>query len=286
MSIDRQFCLDQAAAHRKSTTAQNKAHALAWEGLADRLYPAVVPPPPVVVPPPVAVPPTGKVPALAMVGPRTTLTTSSAKSLLPGNYVGTRFGVVSLQPGTFTFVDCEVSFDVQYPSRTVTLDHCKVNGGVWFEGGGHAGWTIKASICDGGAGQALRPSGPGAITVTDSWLLTHGTSTDPALGIHTEALQLLAGADIIATRCGLSVEPRWNGTYTPITAVLNASAAGSNSTYVDCEFGYFDGTSWSAGGGFFAIYPGQAAFTRPRIHHPAPWYNNVVPVKLTDPTYL
>ena len=45
--IDRQFCLDMAAAHRKSTTAQNKAHAAAYEALATRL--AVVPP--VVVPP-------------------------------------------------------------------------------------------------------------------------------------------------------------------------------------------------------------------------------------------
>ena len=39
--IDRQFCLDMAAAHRKSTTAQNKAHALAYEALAARLAPVV-----------------------------------------------------------------------------------------------------------------------------------------------------------------------------------------------------------------------------------------------------
>lgn len=50
--IDRQFCLDMAAAHRKSTTAQNKAHAAAYEALAARLAPV----PPVVVPP-VVVPP-------------------------------------------------------------------------------------------------------------------------------------------------------------------------------------------------------------------------------------
>ena len=52
MTIDRQFCLDMAAAHRKSTTAQNKAHAAAYEALAARLAPV----PPVVVPP-VVVPP-------------------------------------------------------------------------------------------------------------------------------------------------------------------------------------------------------------------------------------
>ena len=43
--IDRQFCLDMAAAHRKSTTAQNKAHAAAWDGLATRQYPAPPPAP-------------------------------------------------------------------------------------------------------------------------------------------------------------------------------------------------------------------------------------------------
>lgn len=52
--VDRQFCLDMAAAHAKSTTAQNKAHAAAYRAVADRLFP--VAPPPVVVPP-VVVPP-------------------------------------------------------------------------------------------------------------------------------------------------------------------------------------------------------------------------------------
>lgn len=47
--MDRQFCLDMAAAHAKSTTAQNKAHAAAYRAAADRLFP--VTPPPVVVPP-------------------------------------------------------------------------------------------------------------------------------------------------------------------------------------------------------------------------------------------
>lgn len=44
--MDRQFCLDMAAAHRKSTTAQNKAHAAAYEALAARLAPVVAPPAP------------------------------------------------------------------------------------------------------------------------------------------------------------------------------------------------------------------------------------------------
>ena len=61
MTIDRQFCLDQAAAHRKSTTAQNKAHAAAYEALAARLAPV----PPVVVPP-VVVPPVA--PRFSVVG--------------------------------------------------------------------------------------------------------------------------------------------------------------------------------------------------------------------------
>ena len=52
--MDRQFCLDMAAAHAKSTTAQNKAHAAAYRAVADRLFPA---PPPVVVPP---APPTSR----------------------------------------------------------------------------------------------------------------------------------------------------------------------------------------------------------------------------------
>lgn len=59
--IDRQFCLDMAAAHRKSTTAQNKAHAAAYEALAARLVPV----PPVVVPP-VVVPPVA--PRFSVVG--------------------------------------------------------------------------------------------------------------------------------------------------------------------------------------------------------------------------
>lgn len=72
--IDRQFCLDMAAAHRKSTTAQNKAHAAAYEALAARLAPV----PPVVVPP-VVVPPVAAGRPFAATSPWNTPTPAGTK---------------------------------------------------------------------------------------------------------------------------------------------------------------------------------------------------------------
>jgi hypothetical protein len=44
--MDRQFCLDMAAAYGKSTTTMNKALAAAYRNLADRMYPVTPPTPP------------------------------------------------------------------------------------------------------------------------------------------------------------------------------------------------------------------------------------------------
>ena len=253
--------------------------------------PVVVPPvvePPVVLPP--IIPPyTGNVPARSQVGRRTSGSTAVTGRINPGTYTDKIISAV-LNPGVFTFTDDRLALNLPDSAGSALVDHCDIFGG-WFENGGHNGWDIGWSWIDGGTGQALRPKGPGLIKVTDSLMSTMGTSADPALGIHTEAMQMLSGASGEFTRVGFSCEPRWNGSYTPITAVINVSECGPGTVFTDCVFGYLDPQGkWGRGGGYFAVYPGQATFVRPVIYcggNPAnAWYNGQPPQGLVDPVYL
>lgn len=211
-------------------------------------------------------------PPLAQVGPRGPLIVSGATRLDPGTYAGLQFGrITPTSAGTYTFVDSELAgFEAFYPGVRLVLDHSRVNSGLWFDGGSHDGAEIRWSVIDGGPRQALRPKGPGTLTVEDSWLLTHDTELDP--NIHTETVQLLDGAAIAATRTAFSCQPRWASWGTPVTAVANLSEGGA-SVLTDVIFGYWDGAGWSAGGGYYAVYAGSTSrFVRPTIFHPSPWY--------------
>ncbi len=238
------------------------------------------------------------VPTLSQVGPRGSLASKSGTALPCGVYDHVKFtSTVELSSCAYTFTDVDipriVSRFASYvgPGPKVSLSHAVVRTGVWFEDGGHAGWSAEWTLFDGGPSQALRPKGPGTITLSDSLLLTYGTSTDASLGIHTESIQTLSGAAVIATRVGFSAEARWAGSYTPITAVVNLSEVGATSVFTDCEFGQLRSGVWVEGGGYFKVYPGQAAFTRPRIHtasgtQDGAWYDNRPPTKLSSPIYL
>lgn len=236
----------------------------------------------------------GSAPTFDQVGPRGALRDMSGSALPCGTYTSVRFtSPVELSPCAYTFVDADIPKIVSRHAgyvgagSTVSLSHSIVRTGVWFEDGGHDGWRAEWTLFDGGPAQAVRPSGPGTITIADSLLLTHGTPVnDP--NIHTEAMQALKGAAVNATRVGFSVEPRWSGSFTPVTGVVNLSETSSSSILVDCEFGYYRHPgSWSQGGGYFSVYPGQATFVSPRIHAApdAAWYQGRPPAKLSNAVY-
>lgn len=234
------------------------------------------------------------VPTLSQVGPRGSLASRSGLALPCGSYDHVKFTtVVELDKCAYTFTDADIPGIISRylgyvgPGPKVTMSHAIVRSGIYFEDGGQAGWSISWSLLDGGPTQALRPKGPGTITLADSLLLTYGTPLNNP-DLHAESFQAMSGADVGATRVGFSVEPRWSGSYTPITAVFTFEAAtgGGGSTLTDCEFGYLTSNGWAQGGGYFAVYPGKATFVRPRVHAAAgsAWY--APPVALTAPVYL
>lgn len=287
--IDRQFALSMVEL---------------WQGLADELTPPVdpdpepAPDPPVVVEPPVVIPPvvieppvviipaSGVIPPLSECGPRGTLVPNYSSNL-SGEYRGQKFTnpIRSIAPGS-TLIDCELAWWGWTPVPDVTFLHCKLLGGLWSEGN-HDGLTIVGSVVDGGARQCLRLKGAGKASIVDTWLFTHDTELDVTKDIHTETVQHLNGAAADYTRVGFSCEPRWLGSHTPITAVATFDG---DSSCTDCTFGYFDGSTWSHGGGWKAIYPGASTrFIRPTIHAapvdafapPGAWG-----ARLVDPVYL
>lgn len=234
--------------------------------------------------------PAGVRPTLAEVGPRGVLADRSGGRIPCGTYQSVRFtATVELSSCGYTFVDVEVCFGVTYPGPTVTISYSKIRCGWWFEdnanGGGHKAVSIDHTIIDGGTRQAMRPKGAGTVRISDSWLFTAGTELTG--DVHTESVQLLGGANMIADRVVFSVEPRWRPDGgTPITAVLNAGAAGTASVLTDVEFGYWDGVRMVAGGGFYQVYPGALSFVRPVFHVGVgqAWYST--PRSLVDPVYL
>lgn len=244
--------------------------------------------------PPPPPPPGGKIPALSEVGPRGALTSSACGALAPGTYrsLNCTNGVQLQGSGDYTFIDMKIpSIKSQYSnslmprSGTVTLDHVET-GGLWFENndaaGGQAGWTIKFSRLYGGVYQALRPKGNGKINVSDSWLLSDGTPPD---GTHTEVMQLLNGSQGSFQRVAFSRQPVSNNTVTAVLTIAYANG-GTDTQFIDCEVGYFNGSSWGRGGGYSAVYPGESQWVRPRIHGSPTnsWFTP--PVSLIDPVYI
>lgn len=234
--------------------------------------------------------PPGVRPTLAEVGPREVLTDTAGGRIACKSYSRVRFTapIQFIAGCTYTFVDVEACFGVTYPGVAVTVSYSRVTCGWWFEdnaqGGGHQAVRIDHTIIDGGTRQAMRPKGAGTLHIADSWLFTAGTELTG--DVHTESVQLLGGANLIADRVVFSVEPRWRPDGgTPITAVLNAGAAGNGSVLTDVEFGYWDGVRMVAGGGFYQVYPGALSFVRPVFHVGVAqaWYST--PRSLVDPIY-
>ena len=239
----------------------------------------------------------GGVPNISQVGPRGTLTNSTCGQLAPGTYRSLNCtGKIYLQSsGDYSFIDVKSpGFGSQggganFPrSGTVTLDHVETSG-LWFEDsngqGGQVGWTIKWSKLYGGAFQALRPKGVGKIFVSDTWLLSDGPPPD---GAHTEVLQHIYRADGKYERVAFSRQPVSNNTVTAVLTMENANNDGGDTQFIDCEIGYWNGSSWSKGGGVYQVYPGLSQWVRPRFHTSASdaWYNHIPPNSLVDPVYL
>lgn len=238
---------------------------------------------------------TGTIPTLSQVGPRGALTPHACGVLAPGTYSNLNCqNAVRLQnDGDYLFVDMKVpSIKGQYSDAllprngTVTLDHVETTGGLWFEGrdgrGGQDGWTIKWSKLYGGQYQAMRPKGPSKMYVSDSWLLSDGT---PPAGTHTEVLQHMDNANAKYERVAFSRQPVSNNT---VTAVLTMAGidVGADTQFIDCEVGYFNGSSWERGGGYYAIYPSLSQWINPRIHASSASAFYSPPVHLVNPTYI
>lgn len=235
--------------------------------------------------------PAGSIPALSAVGAVGTLT-SVAGGRLSGVIEGKRFtSPIELTAG-LRLVNCEINGIVGTPSKgcdDVLLDRVTCNGGLWLEdvsGVGVTGWEIRSSRFDGGATQAMRPKGVGVITVSDSWFVSH---QQPPTGTHTEAVQVMYGAQLTTTRCAFSRRPVANNTVSAVMT-FESAADGEGSVSTDCVYGWWDGTAWQRGGGVYGVYPGRARFVRPIVYcggDPASaWYQSVAPRGgLVDPVY-
>jgi hypothetical protein len=187
-------------------------------------------------------------PSADQVGPRVALTDNPGGSLQPGSYDALRFTAsisFASGTGTYTFTDCEFGAGIDAVlgggavTRVVTLDHVKVDGGLYFEDAGQANWTIKWSHLIGEA-QALRPKGltgtdetatPTPLIVEDTIAEITGKGTPQA---HVEAMQSLGGNQMTFTRVRfITPGPYVDGT-TGQTASINFGAV--SSTFDSCEF--------------------------------------------------
>jgi hypothetical protein len=182
------------------------------------------------------------------VGPRNSLTAASGGSLEPGDYVDTQFTTsvsFSGDTGAYTFTDCEFTagFDAVFGgsavTRTVALDHCTVDAGVYFENGGQKGWTITWCYITGGT-QGLRPKGvisqydfstPTPFVVTDS--IVEITELGTPAG-HCEAMQCLGGNAMEFTRVRFITPGPYQDGITGQTASINHG--GNDCTFAACDF--------------------------------------------------
>lgn len=256
-------------------------------------------------------PPSGGVPALASVGSSGVLANRTGGTLSGVNLTGQRFTtVVSFGPSPVTLTNCEFAggLDSTYPSHgKLTLSYCTLPAaartGWYFEenppGSGNPGGSANVFLdhcvfygaynVSEATMQAIRPKGAGTLTATDCWFLSYG---EPASAAHTEVIQLLYGASMVATRCAFSRTPVSNNT---VTGVLyhESPTDGVGGSFTDCVFGGYNTSTgqWSRGGGYYMVGPGQASFVRPTIYSTAgspsdAWYAGNPPVSLVDPVYV
>lgn len=251
----------------------------------------VVPPPP----PPPPPPPTGSAPpAYSAVGASGALVVHSGGQLSGVSLSNKRFtGEVSFGSGDVTLTNC--SFDggiaVTFPGHgKVTLIHCTCREGWYFEDGGQGNVFLSYCLFEDNWLRAIRPKGsPGILTADDCWFRNFQQAPD---GNHTEVMQVLLGGAGKFTRCAFSQVTANNNT---VTAVVHMQNDGAGSSYTDCVFGNYNPTTstWSRGGGYYMIYPGDAnaVFVRPTIYSPSgtaadAWYSGQVPAGTIDPVYV
>jgi hypothetical protein len=200
-------------------------------------------------------------PRVEQVGPRKALQQRQGGQLPAGTYAGLRFTTpvsLSSRSGSYSFTDCELAqgfgaiFGGPGITRTVTVDHSRIMGGLYFEDGGQKGWTITWCHLLGET-QALRPKGltfgdtltPTPFTIQDSICEIVGKGTPSA---HCEAMQSLGGNGMTFRRVRfITPGPYVNGT-TGQTASVNH--AGGDTLFEECEFltaGAFHFTVYSVG---------------------------------------
>jgi hypothetical protein len=186
-------------------------------------------------------------PSASQVGPRSLTTAASGNALAPGSYSQQSFTTsVSFASavGTYAFTDCEFTqgFDVVFGgssvSREITLEHCRIQGGLYFEDGGQKNWTIR--WCDLlGQNQAIRPKGitiydtvsPTPFVVEDSIVEISGQGTPTA---HCEAMQSLGGNQMRFTRVRFITPGPYVDGSTGQTASVNH--CGGDTIFESCEF--------------------------------------------------
>lgn len=205
----------------------------------------------------------GLPPAESEVGPRISLEPVPGGNLEAGSYSGKSFTTeVSLDAaGIYTFTDCEFQqgfatvFGGADVTRVVTIDHCLIMTGLYFEYGGQTDWTIRWSKLSG-VNQGLRPNGivmgdyetPTPFEVSDS-IVENTWKGSPES--HCEAMQSLGGNNMTFIRVrfftpGPYIDPAVDEeNATGQTAAINHG--GGDTLFDACEF-------MEAGAFYFTIY--------------------------------
>lgn len=200
----------------------------------------------------------GSPPVPSAVGPRVPLENHPGAYLEPGEYRSLRFAepVTLGKSGTYAFVDCLFlkgfgAVDGRgMRDRSVSLDHCALDEGLFFEYGGQSNWTIRWTRITGWR-KAFRPTGakgqndtstPTPCLVEDSILSITFTGTPEN---HVDTMQSLGGNGLIFIRVRFTTPgPYIKGNSGQTSSVNNGS---ENSLFDSCEF-------LSEGAFYYSVY--------------------------------
>ena len=181
------------------------------------------------------------------VGPRVEAIAHAGGRLQPGSYQGAKFAspvTLAAPVGSYTFIDCYFPagfapvFGGASVNRTVLIDHCAIEAGLYFEDGGQKGWTIRWSYLSGKY-QALRPKG---LSLGDTTSMTPFVVEDSICEItergtpaaHCEAMQSLGGNGFRFSRVRFITPGPYENGVTGQTASINHCAGAT--LFDECEF--------------------------------------------------
>ncbi len=227
----------------------------------------------------------------ATVGPRVALSDRAGGNIPCGTYNAVRFTskVEFVNHCTYIFNDVEMCVGGGFGSatRVVEVNYANITCGIYYESGGHGGWTINRSyVTDTCVG--LRPQGATngrVMTVNDTVVYVSGSTSPDA---HCEAMASFTNSgglssNVHVNRSRFIVQSRWSGDATVNTGITNIT--GTDYVFTDTVFG--DPSEPQPA--YFMIYQSGATFIRPRFYpgRAGVFYSGPPSgSQLVDPTYL